>query len=29
LKPGYNASDFAVACGQYIDKLGPLEYLIK
>jgi CO/xanthine dehydrogenase Mo-binding subunit len=29
LQPGYSANEFAVACGSYIDKLGPLQSLSK
>ena len=29
LKPGYNVKDFSDACRQYVDKLGPLQSLIK
>ena len=29
LKPGYSANDFAEACRQYIDRLGPLQSLSK
>jgi CO/xanthine dehydrogenase Mo-binding subunit len=29
LKPGYNANEFAAACGNYIDELGPLQSLSK
>jgi CO/xanthine dehydrogenase Mo-binding subunit len=29
LQSGYNAGDFASACGQYIAKFGPLQSLIK
>jgi CO/xanthine dehydrogenase Mo-binding subunit len=29
LKPGYTASEFATACGQYTDRFGALQSLIK